>query len=155
MDSLDIRLLSYVQRDAKSPQSQMARVEGVSLSTINDRLRKLHESGTIKEITARIATNDVGLHVCAFVQVLIAAPADEADFVARMEVLEEVQECHCITGTFSYLLKVRVPNPESLEGFLRNKIKIIPGVARTNTMIALSTSKETSALPLSHLSPKD
>lgn len=66
--------------------------------------------------------------------------------MAQMHRLAEVQECHCITGGFSYLLKVRVRDTSRLEAFLREEIKSLPGVVRTETMIALSTSKETLAV---------
>ena len=79
----------------------------------------------------------------------MAEPDLESTFVEQMHHLPEVQECHCITGEFSYLLKVRVRDTAHLEAFLREKIKSLAGVARTQTMIALSTSKETLALGVS------
>lgn len=149
MDHLDLAILHCVQRDAKAKQADIADAEGVSVSTVNDRIRRLQERGVVTGTFARVAPEEVGLDVCAFVQVLISSPDNEALFVARIGELEAVQECHCITGDFSYLLKVRVPTPSILEQFLRDDIKSLPSVMRTNTLIALSTSKETLALPLS------
>lgn len=154
MDSLDLAILENVQRDARIRQADIAHAEGVSVSTINDRLRRLQDKGMIAETVARLAAEEVGFGVCAFVQVLIGAPEQEQEFLSTIGRLEEVQECHCVTGEFSYLLKVRAVKPASLEQFLRDRVKSIPGVLRTNTMIALSTAKETTALPL-HLIPPD
>ena len=148
MDYLDLAILKHVQHDAKARQADIAEAEGVSISTVNDRLRRLQERGVVTGTFARLAPEEVGLDVCAFVQVLISAPDYETPFLVRAGELEAVQECHCITGDFSYLLKVRVPTPSALEQFLRDEIKSMPGVVRTSTLIALSTSKETLALPL-------
>ena len=62
--------------------------------------------------------------------------------------LAPVQECHHITGEYSYLLKIRVRNTADLERLLKEELKTIPGLVRTQTTIVLSTPKETAALPL-------
>ena len=65
-----------------------------------------------------------------------------------MAQLAPVQECHHITGEYSYLLKIRVRNTAELERLLKEELKTIPGLVRTQTTIVLSTPKETAALPL-------
>jgi Lrp/AsnC family leucine-responsive transcriptional regulator len=54
-----------------------------------------------------------------------------------------VLECHHVTGAWNYLLKVRLKNTKELEAFLSGTIKAVHGVERTETLIALSTAKET------------
>jgi DNA-binding Lrp family transcriptional regulator len=49
-------------------------------------------------------------------------------------------------GAWNYLLKVRLKNTKELESFLSGTIKAVRGVERTETMITLSTAKETWAL---------
>lgn len=44
-------------------------------------------------------------------------------------------------------MKVRVRNTRMLEGVLANVIKAVEGVERTETLIVLSSPKETSILP--------
>ena len=55
-------------------------------------------------------------------------------------------ESHHITGAWNYLLKVRVRTTRDLEAFLANTVKAIEGVQRTDTMIVLSSAKETWAM---------
>jgi len=57
-----------------------------------------------------------------------------------------VLECHHVTGTWNYLLKVRLPNTRELERFLAEVVKPALGVQRTETIIVLSSTKETTTL---------
>lgn len=149
MDHIDLKLLGHLQRNAKLSYAELGRRVGLVVSTVNERLKKLQARGIIRAYVAVVSPKALGLDICAFVQVLMAQPDRESAFVEQMDELPEVQECHCITGAFSYLLKVRVRDTAHLETFLREKIKSLAGVARTQTMIALSTSKETLALGVS------
>jgi Lrp/AsnC family transcriptional regulator, leucine-responsive regulatory protein len=45
------------------------------------------------------------------------------------------------------MLKVRVKNTRMLEGLLAKVIKAVPGVERTDTVIVLSSVKETAQIP--------
>jgi len=56
---------------------------------------------------------------------------------------KQVLECHHVTGAWNYLLKVRLRNTKELESFLSGTIKAVHGVERTETLITLSSAKET------------
>jgi Lrp/AsnC family leucine-responsive transcriptional regulator len=56
--------------------------------------------------------------------------------------VDDILECHAITGDGSHLLKVRTKNTESLEKLLA-KIQAWNSVVNTRTNLVLSTSKET------------
>jgi len=57
-----------------------------------------------------------------------------------------VLECHHITGGWNYLLKVRVRNTRMLEAFLGHIVKSVEGIQRTESLIVLSSHKETAAI---------
>jgi Lrp/AsnC family leucine-responsive transcriptional regulator len=59
-----------------------------------------------------------------------------------------VLECHHVTGSWNYIVKVRVKNTRMLEAFLAKVIKSVEGVLRTESFITLSSPKETSALAI-------
>ncbi len=148
MDDADRNLLQLVQEDGKMVYADLGERVGLSVSAVNERLRKLQGAGLIRGYAALLDARALGLDVCAFVQVSIDRPKDEADFLRLIAVLPEVQECHHITGEFSYLLKVRVRTTADLETLIKSKIKAVSGIARTHTLIALSTAKETPCLNL-------
>ena len=146
MDDIDRKILEVVQTDGRVTSAALAEATGLSVSAANDRLRRLQDRGVIAGWTARIDPEAVGLPMLAFVFVLVERTEHNAPFRAAAAALPEVQELHHVTGDWSYLLKVRVTSPRALEWLISDRIKAIPGVARSLTVIALSSSKETSAL---------
>src|SRR6185295_19083235 len=103
LDEKDRRILELVQRDAKLPQAEIAKRVGLSTAAVNERLKKLENAGVIRRHIALVDPRAVGATVCAFVEVFIEHPRYEAGFIARALKLDEVQECHHITGEFSLL----------------------------------------------------
>jgi Lrp/AsnC family leucine-responsive transcriptional regulator len=89
----------------------------------------------------------LGLDLLAFVFVGWSDGIVEAEFLKRIAAAEQVLECHHVTGGWNYLLKVRVRDTRALEAFLGNVLKQVTGLQRTETLIVLSSPKETFALP--------
>jgi Lrp/AsnC family transcriptional regulator, leucine-responsive regulatory protein len=94
---------------------------------------------------ARVDPRAVGRGVLAFTYVAVQRQEAEAGFVAAVAALPEVQECHHVTGEWSYLLKLRLTSIDQLERVLAGAIKVWP--VRTHTVIALSSPKESAFVP--------
>ena len=147
MDDIDRILLDAVQADGRRSLAALGEAVGLSTSAVNERLRRLQADGTLTGIHGRVDPRRVGFDVCAFVEILLGAPGDDATFVAGCRAERQVQECHHVTGDWSYLLKVRARSTADLEWLVASRIKTLPGVVRSRTTLALSSAKETSALP--------
>ena len=144
LDDRDRRIVALLQRDANLAQAEIARRVGLSTAAVNERLKKLENSGVIRRYVAVVDPKALGVSVMAFVEVFIEHPRFEPAFIERVLELDEVQECHHITGEFSLLLKVRVRDMESLQQLLIHRINALEGVRQTRTVVVLSTSKEES-----------
>jgi Lrp/AsnC family leucine-responsive transcriptional regulator len=144
LDERDRHILALVQRDAKLPQAEIARRVGLSAAAVNERLKKLEAGGVIRRFAALVDARAVGAAITAFVEVFIEHPRLEAGFIERVLKMDEVQECHHITGEFSLLLKVRVADMGALHQLLIKQINAHEGVRQTRTVMALSTLKEES-----------
>ena len=79
--------------------------------------------------------------------VLISHPSRIGDFEREVASLRDVLECHHVTGEHTLLLKVKTANTSSLERLI-SQIRSLDGVARTNTMVVLSTHTERVQLAL-------
>ncbi len=148
LDDTDRKILAVLQGDALVSQSYIANLIGCPISTVNDRISRMRNNGTIKNLVANIDASKVGLNVLAFISVLIDWNKSNETFSAAVKRMPEVLECHNVTGDWSYLLKVRAINNAALEQLISNKIKSFPGVTRSETIFVVQTDKETSAVPL-------
>ena len=144
LDLKDRRILALVQRDGKMSQAAIAKHVGLSTAAVNERLKKLEQAGVIRRFTALVDPKAVGIQVTAFIEVFIEHPRYEEPFIRRILELDEVQECHHITGEFSVLLKVRVRDMESLQKLVISQLNGAEGVRQTRTVMVLSTVKEES-----------
>lgn len=148
LDARDRRILTLLQRDAAVAQSEIARRVGLSTAAVHERIKKLGASGVIRRWSVLVDPQAAGAHVTAFVEVLFEHPRFEAGFVERVRRLEEVQECHHITGEFSMLLKVRTADMLALQRLLLEQLGAHEGVRQTRTVMALSTEKEDPSVPI-------
>ncbi len=148
LDRKDLRILALVQRDGKLVQAEIARRVGLSTAAVNERLKKLEQAGVIRRYAALVDPAAVGASMAAFVEVFIEHPRHERAFIERMLGLDEVQECHYVSGEFSLLLKVRVRDVEALQELLLRRLNGLEGVRQTRTLIVLSTLKEECLVPI-------
>ncbi len=142
LDTKDRRILDLVQRDATMSQAEIARRVGLSTAAVNERLKKLRQTGIIRRITAIVDPAAAGAPITAFVEVFLEHPRFEPGFLAHVLSLPEVLECHHITGEFSLLLKVRVRDMRALQKLLLGGLSARKGVRQTRTVMVLSTAKE-------------
>ena len=76
------------------------------------------------------------------VEVFVEHPKFETPFIEAVSTLDEVLECHHITGEFSLLLKVKVTDMAAFRRLLIEKLNTIRGVRQTRTVMVLATWKE-------------
>lgn len=146
IDEIDRKLIAILQEDDRLPVAEIGKRLSVPPSTLNDRIRRLVRNGTISGFHARISPEKVGLDLLAFIFVGWSDQQTEQDFLRRIGDAPQVQECHHVTGAWNYLMKVRLPRTKDLESFLADVIKDVPGLQRTETIIVLSSAKETTAV---------
>ena len=144
LDRIDRRILDIIQRDGKISQSRIADAVGLTTPSVNERIKKMEKRGVIKGYAALIDQAKIGVGLTAFIDVWLET---DSAFIAEVEKLLEVQECHHITGEASYRLKVKVRDHAHLER-LKEKIKQIRGVVRTKIDISLSISKESTTIAI-------
>lgn len=140
--------MSFLQRDARISNAEIARRIGIAPSGVFERIKKLEGSGVIQGYHARLDPSACGLDLLAFVFVQAEDPSGSLNTDELLARIPEAQEVFHIAGEDCYLLKVRVKNAEELRYLLRGKIGTIESVRSTRTTIVLSSIKEDTALPL-------
>lgn len=141
LDTIDRHILAVLQENCKLPLVKIGERVGLSAPSVNERIRKLEESGVIRGYTAVLDAQKLGKDITAFIGVFIDHPDAIGQFERAIDKVEAVQECHHVTGQHTFLLKVKADNTLGLEKLI-SKIRSIDGVARTETSVVLSTYTE-------------
>ncbi len=148
MDSLDRKALAFLMKNGRASWADLGHHLGLSAPSAADRVRKLEQSGVIRGYAPLLDGELLGYPLVAFVSVTLGSHRHRSAFLRAIEKLEEITECHHVAGDDDYLLKVRCRGTKDLDRVLARELKERIGVARTRTIIVLSTAKETVRVPL-------
>ncbi|MCB1624903.1 MAG: Lrp/AsnC family transcriptional regulator [Pseudomonadales bacterium] len=150
LDRSDLRVLDALQRDASLSAAELADRCDLTTTTAWRRLQRLEKAGAIKARVAVLERRAVGLHVLVFTQIKLLATGREAlaQFEQAVRHFPEVLDCYSLLGDRDFLLRIVVPSIDAYEAFFLDHLSRIPGIQSVNSSIALSTIKETTALPL-------
>jgi len=143
LDDIDLKILSIIQDDARAPISKLAKQVGLSPPSVHERISKLEERGVIAEYVAVLDAKKLGKSLTAFIGITLDRTCcKDEDVINTLKMIPEVQEVHRIAGEEDLLLKVKIEDTSALEKMLINEVTGIKGVAKTRTMIALSSPVE-------------
>ncbi len=138
LDELDLQILDILIKDCRTPYLEIARLCHVSGGTIHVRMKKMEELGIIKGTRILLNLPKLGYDVCCFVGIYIGKSSSYNDVLDEMSKINEVVELHLTTGEYSVFAKVICKNITDLQDILLNKINVIPGIQRTDTIISLN-----------------
>ncbi|PYB71361.1 Lrp/AsnC family transcriptional regulator [Rhizobium wuzhouense] len=146
MEKIDRKIIDMLGEDSRRSLASIGDAVELSPSAVNERIRRLVATGAIRRFTVEADPAAIDLPVTAFVLVALNYDAGEDTFRSVIATHPAVLECHHVTGSWSYMLKIRAADLAGVEAFLGD-LKIRRFVARSETMIALSTVCER-GLPL-------
>ncbi len=139
LDKTDCQILHHIQSNAKTSNTELADQISLSPSPCLRRVKTLENSGVIKRYVGILDPVLVGLPISVFVTVRLRSQGRAAleDFESRISEYKEIMECYLMTGTSDYLLRVVMPDIESYEQFLLDKITTIPCVGNIDSSFSL------------------
>ena len=139
LDQAEIKIISFLQEDARFPFVKMAKSLGVTEGTIRRKFNRLTKQGIIKT-TAICDPYALGFDAPAFVGV--RAVQKKADSLAKkIAEMPEVQFVAMTTGDFEIMTHVVAKSNKLLFNILI-KISNLDGVKGTNTFLMLGIYKQ-------------
>ena len=142
IDEIDQKILSFLVKNARMPFLEIARECGVSGAAIHQRVKKMENLGIITGSRLLVKPQTLGLNVCAFIGVSLSSANAYTDVISALRKIQEVVECHFITGQYTWMLKIYCFDHEHLMEIIINTIQNIPGIEKTETWISLDQSIE-------------
>ena len=143
-DKFDRKILRELQPDARITKNELAARTGLSPSPCLRRVRRLEESGAIRGYTTLVDPAVFGWTMVAIATIRLSRQ-NEDEIVMFEEAIrgwEEVLECHLVTGSRDYVLKVVAGSLEQYERFIKAKIARLKCVASIETSFVMNTIKE-------------
>jgi len=117
LDPVNRRLLAELHADPRITMSALARRVGMSAPAVTERVQRLQRTGVITGFRMDVDPAALGLPVTAFVRVR-PAPGQLPKVADLTRSLEQVSECHRITGEDCFLVKVHAASVADLEDVL-------------------------------------
>ncbi len=144
-DKNDREVIELLRENSKQSVQELAKRISLPPTTVHNRIKRLEQHRTIKRFTIDLDWNALGKQVTAFVLASVeyimptGGRVRQEDIAREIRGLPGVDEVHVLTGGADILAKVRVKDIAELNEFLIQKLRTVPGVDKTQTMIVLST----------------
>ena len=130
LDRLDLRILAHLQRNGRVTNVDLADAVGLSPSPCLIRVKRLEKAGYIAGYGAHLRLEKLGDTMTVFTEVTLADHhrEDFFRFEAAIRDVDEILECHLVSGGYDYLLRflTRGVNhyQKVIEGLLERNIGI-------------------------------
>ncbi|UWQ94473.1 Lrp/AsnC family transcriptional regulator [Rhodobacteraceae bacterium M385] len=147
IDEKDRHILRELSRDGRMSNLDLAERVALSPSATLRRVQALEAGGVISGYRAVLDPAAMGTGFIAYITVglgLHTKAAQEA-FEAAVARAAEVVECHNITGTVEYLLRVEVQDLIAYKRFHTDVLGALPQVATMTTFVVMGSPKDTRA----------
>ena len=157
LDRTDRRILLAMQNNGRISNLELAEQVGLSPTPCSRRVKRLEESGLIRQHVTLLNQSMLGLKLTAYIGLSMDrhTPDRFETFEAEVAAYPEVMECSVVTGQSSdYLLKAVVPDMEYYEKFLLGRLTRIAGVTGVHSSFELRRVVYRTELPLDHISDK-
>lgn len=117
LDVYGRKLLDELQNNARLSLAELGRRIGLSPTATAERLRQMEEIGILRGFTAEVDREALGLEVMAFIR-MSCGGQNYHRLLDYVQTLEEVRECHHLTGGDDFLLKVTTTSMADLESLI-------------------------------------
>lgn len=150
LDSIDIRLLELLQRDAQTTAQTLSEVLHLSPSQVGRRRQRLEMEGYITGTTCKASAQRLGLAVQAFVQIQTVAHAAETHSAIAQLIMSqpEITAAWTLTGDADYLLRVYCADLSALNQLIQNVLLPHASIGRVQSQVVMDQLKKDAPLPV-------
>lgn len=144
LDEKDHRILRELSRQGRLPNLELAERVGLSPSACLRRVQELERSGVIRGYRAVLDPGRLGIGFVAYVTVGLnthTKAAQEA-FERGVARAPEVRECHNVTGTVEYLLRVETADLAAYKRWHTDGLGVLPQVQSVTTFVVMGSPKD-------------
>ena len=144
LDATDVEILRALQKDCRETYGAIGKRLGIAHSTVYDRIRKMEEQKVIKNYTATIDLEKIGLKNITAIMTVYTDPKESERVAGKLADLPEILEVYTsLSEELLIIAKVSAANQEKLHDLIANSIAPLKGVLRIRTSLVTKKFKET------------
>ncbi len=153
LDRIDLNILAGLQRDGRVTNIELADSVSLSPSPCLMRVKRLEKAGYIIGYNAHIDLSKLGEIVTVFTEITLGRhhPEDFARFEAGIRSVDEMIECHLISGGYDYLLKFVTGGIAHYQSIIEKIAEGNIGIAKYFSYIAIKSPTVKLYYPLAKL----
>lgn len=138
-DYIDQQILLKLRSDARKPYSKIAEELNVSNSLVHQRIKKLTESGVIKNAEFVLDEKKMGYKTKSYTGIRLREARFAKEVMLELQKIDEIVECNFVSGNYAIFILIYARDNEHLQHILYDKVHLITGVAGTDTFICFDT----------------
>ncbi len=144
LDGIGVKILRELTRDGRIANTQLAERVGLSPSACLRRVQEMERAGIITGYRAVLDPAAMGRGFVAYVTVGLSEHTKQAQrrFEVAVAAFDEVRECHNITGSIEYLLRVEAADLAAYKHFHTDCLGTVEGVSRLTTHVVMDSPKD-------------
>jgi DNA-binding Lrp family transcriptional regulator len=136
-DDLDRRIIAHLREDGRASLSKLADVLGIARGTVQNRLDRLMETGTLLGFTVRVR-EDYDANTVHAVMMIEVVGKSTTQVIRKLRGLTEISALHTTNGTWDLVANIRTASLSDFDRVLR-EVRMIDGVANSETSLLLSS----------------
>ena len=143
IDEKDITILYILEKHAEYTVRQIAKKSLLAPTTVHARIKKLKKLGVIKRYTIEIDKKKIGKKIGAYVMISVDLKSlkeknkTQYDLYEEIKKLPGVERVNIVTGGTDLIARIRVTDIEEFDKVLMEKIQLLEGVSKTQTMVIM------------------
>ena len=144
LDATNHRILRELVRDGRQTNLQLAERVGLSPSACLRRVQEMERAGIIRGYRAVLDPDRLGIGFIAYVTVGLNSHTKAAQeaFERAIARAPQVRECHNVTGTVEYLLRVETADLAAYKHWHTEVLGVLPQVQAITTFVVMGSPKD-------------
>ena len=149
IDTIDIQILSDLQKDGRMSNVQLAENAQISAPPCLRRVRALEDAGYIKSYHAKLSPEKLGFGIAGFAFVSLQTQADDdlSSFEKFIQTIPQVREMHMLTGAYDFILKIVGKDWEEFNKLITD-ITAYESVSSVKSALTLRCGKNEPIVPI-------
>ena len=145
IDGYNKQILRILEKDGRIANTELAEQIGLSPSACLRRVQELEKSGLIKGYKAVVDPEKLGVGFIAYVAVGLTehSTPSQLAFEQALQDVEEIKECHNVTGPYEYLLRIETKDLHTFKALHADVLGSISQVRTITTHVVMDSPKDT------------